>query len=186
MDTMAKKKEDTIVRKKDIIMRRINEEEKMTSMQMKEKHLKMMMTRIITADAVGNSPEPSDGEDKEEDDDSESDDDSDYEDAPTTVIHICIKNKRTKQDETFKALLDTGASNCLGTKAALQRAGLIQQLDKHPRRYGTAAGKFATSYILVIDDCGCVYRMGGDYPYYQQGTRNNPRFGRTRMVEKIS
>lgn len=110
----------------------------------------MMMTRIITADAVGNSPEPSDGEDKEEDDDSESDDDSDYEDAPTTVIHICIKNKRTKQDETFKALLDTGASNCLGTKAALQRAGLIQQLDKHPRRYGTAAGKFTTTHFTWL------------------------------------
>ena len=79
-----------------------------------------------------------------------SSDDSSYasendEPAPTTVINIVIHNKQTDQDETMTVLLDSGASACIGTAKAAERAGLKIKTSKKVRRHKTAAGIFGTS-----------------------------------------
>jgi len=83
---------------------------------------------------------------EENDEDTDSEEENEKEEkAPTTVIHICIFNKKTKQEEVFKVLLDTGANNCMGTNLAIARAGLKTTQDKKIRTYNTAAGLFTTT-----------------------------------------
>ena len=63
---------------------------------------------------------------------------------PTTVIVISVKNKKTQQNELFRVLLDSGSSRCMGTAAAIKRAGVATKKGKR-HSYSTAAGSFTTT-----------------------------------------
>ena len=90
-----------------------------------------------------------------EDDDSQSSDDEssseeeEEESPPTTVVTIVIKNKKTERNELFRVLLDSGSNRCIGTKAAIQRAGLKSN-EGQGHKYKTAAGTFTTTHQAKI------------------------------------
>ena len=87
--------------------------------------------------------------DSEDDDDGGSSDEEDYKPAPSTEVVIMIRNRKTQKDELFRVLLDSGTNRCMGTQAAVQRAGLhIAAGHKHD--YGTAAGTFTTTCYTRI------------------------------------
>ena len=62
----------------------------------------------------------SDYEDGDDDSSTSSEDD---EPAPTSAVKILMHNKEMERDETFTVLLDSGTSGCIGTEAAVKRAG---------------------------------------------------------------
>lgn len=74
---------------------------------------------------------------------------ADEDTPPTTVVVMMIRNKQTQQDELFRVLLDSGTNRCMGTQAAVQRAGLhIKPSRQH--KYNTAAGTFTTTHSTRI------------------------------------
>jgi hypothetical protein len=74
---------------------------------------------------------------------------ADEDTPPTTVVVMMIRNKQTQQDEFFRVLLDSGTNRCMGTQAAVQRAGLhIKPSRQH--KYNTAAGTFTTTHSTRI------------------------------------
>lgn len=88
--------------------------------------------------------------DSDDDDNSSTDEsDDDNEPLPSTVVDISILNKKTQKNELFHVLLDTGTNRCMGTQAAVSRAGLkIKESQEH--RFKTAAGYFITSHKAKI------------------------------------
>lgn len=98
-------------------------------------------------------------------DDSDSDwDDEDFEDIsmgssseheeeaqpiPSTEIMVLIWNEQTQSNEIFRVLLDSGTSRCMGTEAAVRRAGLYVVQDR-THWYKTAAGTFTTTKCARI------------------------------------
>ena len=79
------------------------------------------------------------------DSDSESEADEAETEKRTTEIVILIYNKKTKTDELFRVLLDSGTNRCMGTRSAIQRAGLHIKKSRRIHRYNTAAGVFTTT-----------------------------------------
>ena len=68
---------------------------------------------------------------------------------PSTVVDIVIQNRKTERNEIFRVLLDTGTNRCMGTRAAVQRAGLRIKPDQ-VHKYKTAAGTFTTTQSAKI------------------------------------
>ena len=68
---------------------------------------------------------------------------------PSTVVIVCIKNERTGKEELFRTLLDSGTNRCMGTKEAINRAGLEVQPETK-RQFRTAAGTFHTTHSTRI------------------------------------
>lgn len=69
---------------------------------------------------------------------------------PSTTVVIAIENKKTGQTELFHVLLDTGTNKCMGTQAAIKRAGLTTKPDKREHHYKTAAGSFTTTHCTTL------------------------------------
>jgi RNase H-like domain found in reverse transcriptase/Integrase zinc binding domain/Reverse transcriptase (RNA-dependent DNA polymerase) len=89
-------------------------------------------------------------EDQSSSDDSKSSNGEEEEKTPpTTVIIIEILNKKTERKEQFRALLDSGSNRCIGTKAAILRAGLKCKTARE-HKYKTAAGTFSTTLKAKI------------------------------------
>ena len=84
------------------------------------------------------------GEDNYEGSESESEEEKELDDVNSEVIMV-IRNRKTQRDETFRMLLDSGTSGCLGTLAAAKRAGLHIHTAEKPLRHNTAAGVFTTT-----------------------------------------
>jgi hypothetical protein len=49
--------------------------------------------------------------------------------SPCTVVNIIIRHRKRNEDQTFFALLDTGARTSMGTLAAAKKAGLTIEKD---------------------------------------------------------
>ncbi len=72
-----------------------------------------------------------------------------YKDAPSTVVTIKVRNKRTEEDVHATVLLDTGTKGNMITKAAAIKMGL--RITPAPsRKYRTAAGPFETNQEAKI------------------------------------
>lgn len=101
--------------------------------------------------SVGSNHESSDEESEEEDDGSTSESDEDGSTSHVvTETFILLRNKRTRQDLTFRVLLDSGTRGNLGTKEAVQRAGLHVTADRRTHVYDTAAGIFSTTHRVRV------------------------------------
>ena len=83
---------------------------------------------------------------------SDTDDEQDNEgkESLSTMVVIVIQNKKTQRNELFRVLLDSGSNKCIGTQAAVQRAGLRLVQSKKEHRYKTAAGIFTTTQSTRI------------------------------------
>lgn len=80
-------------------------------------------------------------EDVEESEDKEEEADKDL----TTGIVIIIQNKETIMDETFRVLLDSSTSGCIGTTAAVKQAGFHITEEGPTKQHNTATGIFTTT-----------------------------------------
>ena len=84
-----------------------------------------------------------------EDDDDQSNNDDEEEEtqrsSPTMVVNIIIRHRKRNKDQTFLALLDTGARKSMAMLATAKKAGLTVVNDNKCRRYRTAAGIFTTN-----------------------------------------
>jgi len=89
--------------------------------------------------------------DSEAEDESTSDEDETTADVPNTELLIAIYNTTTGETEYFRVLADSGTSRSLGTRAAIERAGLTARPNKHRKhRYKTAVGTFETAFHATI------------------------------------
>jgi Aspartyl protease len=77
-------------------------------------------------------------------------DNLDFKKLPTTEIVIAIQNKKTGENEFFRALLDTGATRTLGTSEAVRQAGVQEQDNLNRHVYRTALGTFTTETKVTI------------------------------------
>jgi hypothetical protein len=92
----------------------------------------------------------------EPDDDGENESDNGEEiqgSSPCTVVNIIIRHQKRNEDQTFLALLDTGARTSMGTLAAAKKAGLTIEKDSTSRQYRTAAGMFTTNKQTNKNSC---------------------------------
>ena len=86
----------------------------------------------------------------ETDSDSESEIEVEETKDVNSEVIIVILNEQTGCNETFRVLLDSGTSGCLGTHAAAKRAGLRIHSSKKATTHNTAAGKFTTTLKAKI------------------------------------
>jgi len=74
----------------------------------------------------------------EDDDDFSTSSDKDNVDftvLPTTEIMVSIKNQNTGETELFRALLDSGTTQSLGTRSAIERGGIGVKESKRTHSY---------------------------------------------------
>ena len=85
-------------------------------------------------------------DDGEEDDEEEEIEDENL----VTEAVILIVDKQSKTEKHFRVLLDSGAKGCLGTREAVQRAGIPIKPAHKSKSFITAAGRFTTTQRAYI------------------------------------